>query len=73
MVTHDTLYWEHVGGKAIRIGDWKMSAQRRADWELFDLSVDRTEMNNLAEEHPERVETMNALWEEWAREMKLIE
>ena len=71
--THDTLYWEHVGGKAIRIGDWKMSAQRRADWELFDLSVDRTEMNNLAEEHPERVETMNALWEEWAREMKLIE
>jgi arylsulfatase A-like enzyme len=71
--THDTLFWEHVGGKAVRIGDWKMSAQRQADWELFDLSEDRTEMNNLAEEHPERVESMNALWEEWAREMKLID
>ena len=23
---HDTLYWEHVGGRAIRIGDWKLSA-----------------------------------------------
>ena len=71
--THDTLYWEHVGGRAVRIGDWKMSALRRGDWELFDLSVDPTEINNLAEEQPERYESMNALWEEWATRVKLAE
>jgi arylsulfatase A-like enzyme len=71
--THDTLYWEHVGGRAVRIGDWKMSALRRGEWELFDLSVDPTEINNLAEEQPERVETMNALWEGWAKRVNLAE
>jgi arylsulfatase len=71
--THDTLFWEHVGGRAVRIGDWKMASLKGDEWELFDLSVDRTEMNNLAAEQPERVESMNALWEEWARRMDLIE
>lgn len=70
---HDTLFWEHVGGRAVRIGDWKMASLKGETWELFDLSVDRTEMNNLATEQPERVESMNAIWEEWARKMKLIE
>jgi arylsulfatase len=48
-----------------------MSALKGEPWELFDLSVDRTEMNNLAEEQPERVKSMQALWEEWARRMNL--
>ena len=42
------------------------------DWKLFDLSVDRTETKNLADEQPQKVESMNALWEAWARKMKLI-
>ena len=71
--THDTLFWEHSGGRAVRIGDWKMASLPGGEWELFDLSADRTEISNLVAEHPDRVESMNALWEEWAREMGLIE
>jgi arylsulfatase len=71
--THDTLFWEHDGGRAIRIGDWKMASLPGEEWELFDLSVDRTEMNNLAKKSPGRVESMNACWEAWALKMKLIE
>ena len=43
------------------------------EWELFDLSSDRTEMNDLASGMPEKVEEMNHLWEAWARRMGLVE
>jgi len=71
--THDTLFWEHAGGRAVRIGNWKMASLKGESWELFDLSHDRTEVHNLATEQPARIESMNALWDKWAKEMKLIE
>ena len=36
------------------------------DWELYDLSKGRTETNNVAAEHPQRVESMKSAYEEWA-------
>jgi arylsulfatase len=38
------------------------------EWELYDLTTDRTETRNLAAEHPERVAAMAAGWERLARE-----
>lgn len=67
--TSDTLYWEHEGGRAIRIGNWKMAALEGGPWELFDLSKDRTEVSDLSAMYPERVSEMNAAWEEWAVQM----
>jgi arylsulfatase len=46
-----------------------MAALKGQEWELFDLSVDRTEIHNLASRFPEKVKAMNALWEEWAADM----
>jgi arylsulfatase len=66
---HDTLYWEHEGGKAVRVGDWKISALKNSNWELFDLSKDRSEANNLSAKYPEKVEQMNAAWIRWAVKM----
>jgi len=68
---HDTLYWEHERGRAIRIGDWKMSALPNKDWELFNLAEDHTETNDLSEQYPEKVKEMNDSWEIWARKMKI--
>ncbi|WP_321375948.1 arylsulfatase [uncultured Draconibacterium sp.] len=62
--THGTLFWEHEGGKALRIGDWKISALSNGDWELFDMAVDRTETKNLASEMPEKVDEMVAVWKQ---------
>ncbi len=64
---HDTLYWEHERGRAIRIGDWKMSSLPGQKWELFNLSKDHTESNNLSGEYPEKVDQMNMDWEKWAK------
>ena len=63
---HDTLFWEHEGGRAIRIGDWKMAALPNQQWELFNLAVDHTETYDLAAHYPEKVNDMNTTWENWA-------
>ncbi len=60
--THDTLFWEHEGGRALRIDDWKIAALKNRKWELFNLAEDRTETNNLADKMPEKVKEMEAVW-----------
>ena len=32
---------------------------------MYDLSTDRAEQNDPAAEHPDRVCSMAAIWEEW--------
>lgn len=68
---HEAIFWEHEGNRAIRKGKWKLvSRWNREDggqWELYDLEADRTEMNNLAAGDPDRVNTMKADWEAWAK------
>lgn len=60
----DVLFWEHEGNRALRIGDWKVVAKGpAAPWELYDLKTDRTETQNLATTHPDRVKEMIAKWE----------
>ena len=68
----EILYWEHEANRAIRIGDWKLVLRAAevfpfdGDWELYNLAEDRTEMNNLADIYPEKVEEMKTKWDEWA-------
>jgi arylsulfatase len=63
-VRRDFLYFHHEGNRALRMGDWKLVSAREDDdvWELFDLRVDRSEMRNLAGEHPDQVRAMEAKW-----------
>lgn len=61
------LYFEHEGNRAIRFGKWKLvwtNFDKR--WELYNISVDRTELNNLAESNPEKVKELERLWLNWA-------
>jgi arylsulfatase len=60
------LFWEHEGNRAVRAGRWKLVSKHPGAWELYDISCDRTEMNDLARQHPERVMEMEAQWNEWA-------
>ena len=69
--THDTLYWEHEGGRAIRTGDWKMSALPDKPWQLFNITNDHTETNNLAARYPEQVKELDQAWREWAKSVGL--
>lgn len=61
---HEYLYWEFTSGGgqyAIRMGDWKgirtgVSNSSNSQWEVYNLSGDRAEKENVAEQHPELVE-----------------
>ncbi len=62
-VTRDSLWWQHEGNRALRVGDWKVvAAGKDAAWELYDLSTDRSEGKNLAAEKPEKVRELAAAW-----------
>ncbi len=68
---HDYLYWEfhEKGGRqAIRKGKWKAVRynvfEESSKIELYDLSKDEREQNNVAEHYPELVAEMGALMEE---------
>ena len=61
------LYWEHEGNAAIRVGDHKLVREgRNGRWELFDLAADRTEQNDLAASHPDKVARLSTQWQQWA-------
>ena len=40
-------FWEHEGNSAVRWGNHKLLHLHGEPWELYDMDVDRTELNNL--------------------------
>ncbi len=67
-----TLAWEHEGNRAVRIGDWKLVASFRSDWELYDLSRDRAELNNLAAQQSAKVKELSTAWQQWADKVGVV-
>ncbi len=62
-----TIFWEHEGNRAVRQGQWKLVSKHPGGWELYDVDADRTEMHDLAEKHPDKVQELKSLWESWAQ------
>jgi arylsulfatase A-like enzyme len=67
-----TLYWEHIGNTAIRRGQWKLVREHPGPWELYDMSTDRTELHDLATEHPGVVNDLADAWQKWADRVGVI-
>lgn len=66
------LFWEHEGNAAVRVGKWKLVREYPKPWELYDMELDRTETNDLAAQHPDKVKEMIALYEDWAKRCGVI-
>jgi arylsulfatase A-like enzyme len=66
---HEYLYWEfheRGGRQAVRKGDWKLVKYNVLDpekttTELYNLSTDLGEENNVAEQHPEIVKELSEI------------
>ena len=66
-LTHRTLGWEHFGAAAWRVDSMKLvRAKQQAPWELYDLSKDPTELNNLAASQPDTLRQLAKDWQRWA-------
>jgi arylsulfatase len=72
----DYAAWEVFGNRAVRRGEWKIRWQYKPygteEWELFNLAEDAGERHDLAAKHPEKVEELLALWNEYAKENNVI-
>ena len=55
---HQTLYWKKESRGAVRDGDWKLLRFPDRPAELYDLTNDASEKNNVADKHPHRVRAM---------------
>jgi len=61
-----TLYFEHEGTRAVRQGRYKLTALRGESWKLYDMERDRTELEDIADRQPRRVESLAKKWDAWA-------
>jgi arylsulfatase A-like enzyme len=69
--------WELFGRRAIRQDHWKAvyvpDLEGTSRWQLYDLSVDRGEIHDLAEVHPQRLRDLLSLWKRYCEETGVIE
>lgn len=71
-VDRKAMFWEHEGNAAVRIGKWKLVRAYPGPWELYDMEADRTELHDVAAQHPERVADMARQYEAWAKRCGVI-
>jgi arylsulfatase len=69
--------YELFGLKAYFDGDWKILWMPppfgSGEWELYNLKDDPAEMNNLGVRHPERLEQMVAMWEQYKTDNEVLD
>lgn len=86
-LNREALYWEHEGNRAVRMGKWKLVSKAsisnpqkwdkvenldKSQWELFDMELDRTELNDLSQKYPDKVSAMSVMWTNWAKKTGAI-
>ncbi len=62
---HVALFWRYGPEKAVRQGNWKWVSLKEGSEQLFDLSVDVGEKNDLAAKAPGRLKQLKELWTKW--------
>lgn len=65
---HEAIYFEHMGGKAMIQGDWKLVSLKKqnASWALYNIANDPTETHDLSKEYPDKLKEMVQEWSSWA-------
>ncbi len=64
---HDFIAWEHFNSRAIRQGNWKLVwSKDDKKWELYDISKDRAELNDLSATMPAKVKELLSKYDGWA-------
>jgi arylsulfatase A-like enzyme len=68
--------WELFGRYAIRQGDWKAlhlpEPYGPGAWQLYDLSADPGEINDLAASHPDKLAELLELWDRYVEDTGVI-
>ncbi|MCA9054350.1 MAG: arylsulfatase, partial [Planctomycetaceae bacterium] len=66
------IFFNHEDNRAVRDGDWKLVALKGKPWELYNIPADRTELNDLSAQHPDRVDAMVRQYRDWAKRTRVV-
>jgi arylsulfatase A-like enzyme len=64
---------EMLNQSSVRMGEWKaihVSGQR--DWKLYNVATDLGENMNVADQHPDILETMTAAYDKYAQDVGIV-
>lgn len=68
LAIHDEIFWAfNQTGKGLVKGDWKISSISDGPWQLYDITQDPAESENLATSQPEKLAEMNEAWFSFAQ------
>ena len=72
-INREFIFWEHSANRALRVGQWKLVSKTKKNktfspadenvWELYDIDNDPSEINNLANQLPDKVKELSGKWE----------
>ncbi len=65
----EPLHFLFASDRGLRLGDWKAVSFRSEPWELYNVRNDRTELHNLADQHPQRLSSMVTQWQSMATDV----
>ena len=66
VVREKTIFFEHEGNAAVRLGQFKLVKKFGYDWEFYDIEADRTELMNLAGRGGQMEDRLKETYEHWA-------
>ena len=68
--------WEMLGFRAVRKGDFKLVwlplPFGNDDWQLYDLSKDPAELNDLSQERPKLRKEMIGMWKQYSEDVGVV-
>jgi arylsulfatase A-like enzyme len=68
--------WELIGFRAVRKGDlklvWLPIPFGNDDWQLYDLSKDPAELNDLSQERPKLRKEMIGIWKQYSKDVGVV-
>ena len=74
------LFMEHENNAFVRDGEWKLVGRgvsppaglKEEKWQLYHISADGTELDNLAAKHPDKVKDLSRKWQAWAERVRVF-
>ena len=69
----EPIFIEHEGNRIARDGKWKLVSYANKAWELFDMDQDRSEINDLASQHPSIVNRLNSAFAQWSKRVGVVD
>lgn len=63
--TERVIWWYHEGNRALRKGNYKLVAANDEAWQLYDLTNDRMEEQDLITGLPEKAAELQQAWEQF--------